>query len=1044
MRSISASFIVFVLLVLPLSQGSFSLQSVSAAGEDLWQNYEDYTVIAHDTVWSGNITEADIPKPVVVVDGATLTIEPGTRIELGTLTVYDGKIMALGTEKEKIVFTKQPTDFSGLPPEFAQYDRNCFVSMGGMIEFSDWAEENDTSSLFRYVEFDGMGTYVEYDTDNCLPMAMNDKSFRSIFIQTAYARPQTTYNPALKFTSGKLHIENTSFKNNAYADIETNMNFSDQWASYDSLEVVNSNFEGNTQNTALISNFTYDGVPQDYSHRVLLENNWYGSEAGPREAPEYMFGGEKIVGEYYVDGVRTKALIADPVVIVPGIMGSQKNDQNVWVMDPILHSYDDLIDSFVENGYEKEKNLFLFPYDWYQKNETTAESLQAKIQDIRNRTSVSKVDIVAHSMGGLVARSYAQSDAYADDIDQLVTIGTPQRGSQRSYLMWAGGEFTDDIIGSILKRHFTQESKHANYSELFKYVRERVLSVEQLLPIDDYLFDVATQEMRAYPAEYPRNIFLENLNTTENIAKLSRIRERIKIVGDTEEDDTIGKIHVVNTIESLTSEKWKYGIPENFGDASTDQGLELTHGDQTVTLASAKSLPGTQEIILKGSHGSLPDISQCEAFKTLTGKETCGEVDHWHIPNVLMLNLFSPVDVQIVSPSGKRVGKNFATGEILNEIEGAYYTGYSTANEFVTIPNPEKGEYKILTQGTGAGDYRVEAVNIREDVDGKAKESVATLTGTAETDKEIESKVEVKETGEVVVVSDQDKVAPTTTAALSGTIGTNDWYVSDVSVTLTAEDNEGGSGVEKTEYSLDNGVSWRTYTIPVLVSQEGATNILYTSTDKQGNKEDIRMLSVKIDKTAPEGKVVFNPTTQKLNIIGTDNFSQNVSVVVIEQPDMNVSSPKVKKIKPWFSRWFQKNKKHLPNMLATITDEAGHTTSIAFEKTKDRDSRLFIGIKSIAYDDNETVLSNAAVQYKWQIDRKNLYRLFAAHLRTTSADIESHYIQKKNETWIMERPRDLADDASDDDSERRPIRIKLPGMVIPYLETGKGSVKIGY
>ena len=297
MRSIPASFLVFALLVIPLSQSGSSFQSASAAGEDLWQDYDNYTVIAHDTLWSGTITAVDIPKPVVVVDGATLTIEKGTHIEVETLTVYDGKIIALGTEKEKIVFTRRPTDFSVLPPEFDQYDKNCFVGVGGMIEFSDWAEENDAPSLFRYVEFDGMGTYVEYDSDNCPSMALNDKSFRSIFIETAYAMPQTTYNPALKFVSGKLHIENTSFKNNAYADIETAMWFSDEQESYDYLRVVNSNFEGNVQNNALISHFEYPSENhQDYSHRVLLQNNWYGSEAGPREAPDYSLGGEKLIG----------------------------------------------------------------------------------------------------------------------------------------------------------------------------------------------------------------------------------------------------------------------------------------------------------------------------------------------------------------------------------------------------------------------------------------------------------------------------------------------------------------------------------------------------------------------------------------------------------------------------------------------------------------------------------------------------------------------------------------------------------------------------
>ena len=34
-------------------------------------------------------------------------------------------------------------------------------------------------------------------------------------------------------------------------------------------------------------------------------------------------------------------------------------------------------------------------------------------------------------MGGLLAREYIESDYYEDDIDQLITIGTPHLGSTK-------------------------------------------------------------------------------------------------------------------------------------------------------------------------------------------------------------------------------------------------------------------------------------------------------------------------------------------------------------------------------------------------------------------------------------------------------------------------------------------------------------------------------------------------------------------------------------------------------------------------------------
>jgi len=84
----------------------------------------------------------------------------------------------------------------------------------------------------------------------------------------------------------------------------------------------------------------------------------------------------------------------------------------------------------------------------------------------------------------------------------------------------------------------------------------------------------------------------------------------------------------------------------------------------------------------------------------------------------------------------------------------------------------------------------------------------------------------------------QDTIAPITTVILEGIMGQNDWYVSDVTVTMTAIDNEGGSGVARTEYSFD-GENWITYTGPFAIDVEGITTLYYRSIDNAGNIEAI-------------------------------------------------------------------------------------------------------------------------------------------------------------------------------------------------------------
>lgn len=104
-----------------------------------------------------------------------------------------------------------------------------------------------------------------------------------------------------------------------------------------------------------------------------------------------------------------------------------------------------------------------------------------------------------------------------------------------------------------------------------------------------------------------------------------------------------------------------------------------------------------------------------------------------------------------------------------------------------------------------------------------------------------------------------DVIPPTTTITLTGTTGSSGWYLSDVTVTLKAVDNQGGSGVKKTECSFD-GSTWTTYTIPFTISAEGTTTLYCRSVDNAGNVEPTKTQSIKIDKTPPTSSVTLGGT----------------------------------------------------------------------------------------------------------------------------------------------------------------------------------------
>jgi predicted alpha-1,2-mannosidase len=96
-----------------------------------------------------------------------------------------------------------------------------------------------------------------------------------------------------------------------------------------------------------------------------------------------------------------------------------------------------------------------------------------------------------------------------------------------------------------------------------------------------------------------------------------------------------------------------------------------------------------------------------------------------------------------------------------------------------------------------------------------------------------------------------DNDPPVTTASVTPVApdGTNGWYIHPVTVILEATDN--GSGVAATEYSLDGGATWQSYTGAVTVNQDGKYTVSYRSIDEAGNSEAVKTVSFNLDAIAP-------------------------------------------------------------------------------------------------------------------------------------------------------------------------------------------------
>lgn len=93
-----------------------------------------------------------------------------------------------------------------------------------------------------------------------------------------------------------------------------------------------------------------------------------------------------------------------------------------------------------------------------------------------------------------------------------------------------------------------------------------------------------------------------------------------------------------------------------------------------------------------------------------------------------------------------------------------------------------------------------------------------------------------------------DFTPPITTHDLAGDLGMPNWYVSNVTVSLTAVDSI--SGIDYTKYRI-NGGPWITYGDSFEIVESGTHTIGYYSADKAGNIELVNIVQINIDNTKP-------------------------------------------------------------------------------------------------------------------------------------------------------------------------------------------------
>lgn len=255
-----------------------------------------------------------------------------------------------------------------------------------------------------------------------------------------------------------------------------------------------------------------------------------------------------------------------PVLLVPGIMGSCSTEKQPFdwlyprlpavapswnsgelkLLDPLWTVGWHKITSALTNiGYIEDVTIFSVPYDWSLSIPEIADKyLVPWIEEAKHKSGSDKVDIIAHSMGGLVARAYIQSAAYKNDVRKLAMVGTPNQGANAVYYIWAGGDpiTADEVAGNtgmfnpvayfytntlsylfadkfssydVCKFGTFRRYKPAscNRDMAYSISHSSAWSSGQLMPIYDRA--LVDKDKRVVPIEHEENSFLKALNSLQ-------------------------------------------------------------------------------------------------------------------------------------------------------------------------------------------------------------------------------------------------------------------------------------------------------------------------------------------------------------------------------------------------------------------------------------------------------------------------------------------------------------------------------------------------
>lgn len=399
----------------------------------------------------------------------------------------------------------------------------------------------------------------------------------------------------------------------------------------------------------------------------------------------------------------------DPIVLVPGITVSQNRKLlykdkagSQWKFALGFNVYKGLIKKLETAGYEQGQDLFIAHYDWRNPAAHNAITyLKPMIDQAKQATGASKVDVVAHSFGGLVTRAYIQSDEYTNDIDQLITLGSPHEGSADSYVAWEGGIFPEGwnfFVTSKIRKVEDALKKSRDQEDLLPPESFRAFfpALHDMLPLADFVSKDGN--LLAVTSLVEQNTFLRSLHDT--LSSIATKGVRLATIAGTNVP-TLGQINISNerSREDKALSRWRDGAPNPL-----PPPLNSEAGDARVLLSSAH-IGSSNTTLINARHHKLPDEAQDTIFELLD-LEPQPSFFSTFPKKIFSIVILSPLTATIEGPNDELLSP---TQNDFGPDAAEYDDDPNDPDDpiEINIADPPDGEYQVTYTGTGEGDYTI-------------------------------------------------------------------------------------------------------------------------------------------------------------------------------------------------------------------------------------------------------------------------------------------------------------------------------------------------